>query len=192
MCDVASTESPGAERLPPWSVLGTERRAHAARVVALLEEWAAALGLDPAETDRWRAVGWLHDALRDADPETLRPELPPGLRDLPGPLCHGPAAAARLRAGGCDDEELLDAVAWHTLGCARFGTLGRALYLADFLDPGRTFLDEWRAALRARMPAELDDVLVEVAASRLRHLIASGCRIRPETHAFWNAIARGC
>jgi HD superfamily phosphohydrolase YqeK len=190
MCDAASTDAAAAGRLPAWSVAGPERRAHSARVAALLVEWAGSLRLDAAETARWRAAGWLHDALRDADPGALRHALPVSLRDLPHPLLHGPAAAARLRAGGCDDEELLDAIAWHTLGCERFGRLGKALYLADFLEPGRSFAVAERAALRARMPAAADAVLRDVLRSRMRHLLDGGGTIRVETLEFWNSIAR--
>src|SRR5690606_16072758 len=140
---------------------------------------------------RWRAAAWLHDALRDAAPIGLRLLVPEWARDLPDPLLHGPAAAARLAADGVDDQEVLDAVAYHTIGHPSLGRLGRAVYLADFLEPGRTFEPEWRASLRARMPDAFDDVLREVVAARIAHLLQTGRRVRPETVAFWNAIAGG-
>jgi HD superfamily phosphohydrolase YqeK len=83
---------------------------------------------------------------------------------------HGPAAAERLREEGVADEELLAAVAYHTIGDPSFGQLGRALYAADFLEPGRTFRAEWRAELRERVPAELDAVVLEVARARVAHV----------------------
>ena len=75
-------------RLPSWSQVKPKRREHMGRVAALLREWAAALDLPPAEVARWTAAGWLHDALRDADPEELRPLVPPAYRDLPGNVPH--------------------------------------------------------------------------------------------------------
>lgn len=176
--------------LPSWAVAGPERREHMARVAALMDEWAARLGLPAAERVRWRAAGWLHDALRDADPGALR-ALVPDLADLPDPLLHGPAAAARLAAEGVEDRELTEAVAYHTLGHPGLGRLGRALYLADFLEPGRTFEPVWRASLRARLPEALDAVLIEVAAARLGYLIRTRRAIRPETFAFWNSLVAG-
>lgn len=175
-------------RLPEWAVASHERREHIARVAALMDEWGRSLGLGPSEAARWRAAGWLHDSLRDADPEEIRGWLPPDLLDLPGPLVHGPAAAARLESDGVDDMALLDAVRWHTLGHPRLGRLGRALYLADFLDPGRRNTPGWRASLRERVPAELEEVLVDVLAARLRHLADGRRSIRPETLGFWNAL----
>jgi 2-amino-4-hydroxy-6-hydroxymethyldihydropteridine diphosphokinase len=150
-----------------------------------------ALGLSDAERRRWQAAGWLHDALRDADVASLRALVPAEFRDLPGPLLHGPAAAARLRAEGVEDDELLDAITYHTVGHPRLGRLGRALYLADALEPGRTFDPAWTAALRARLPREFDAVLVEVVAQRLGHLIAQRRRLRPESIEFWNTLVPG-
>lgn len=186
----ALIENAASGVLPSWSVAGPERREHMARVAALMDEWAARLGLPAPERVRWRAAGWLHDALRDADPGTLR-ALVPDPADLPDPLLHGPAAAARLAAEGVTDRELTEAVAYHTLGHPGLGRLGRALYLADFLEPGRTFEPVWRASLRARLPEALDAVLIEVAAARLGHLIRAGRAIRPETFAFWNSLVAG-
>jgi 2-amino-4-hydroxy-6-hydroxymethyldihydropteridine diphosphokinase len=140
------------------------------------------MGLPADEVARWSAAGYLHVALRDAPPDELRPAVPADFRDLPGKLLHGPAAAERL-AGEADDE-LLDAIRCHTLGCPRFGTLGRALYLADFLEPGRTFSPEWTESLRRRMPHEMDAVLREVVEARIGHVEENGGTLHPETKAF--------
>lgn len=178
-----------AGRLPSWAVVRPERRAHIERVAALMDAWALALRLDESERARWRAAAWLHDALRDATDEELRPLVDPSLRLLPTPLLHGPAVARRLADEGVDDEALLLAVAYHTLGSARFDRLGRMLYAADYLEPGRTFRAEDRAAQRARMPHALDDVLASIVRARLIHLLDLRRPIRSETLEFWNALA---
>jgi HD superfamily phosphohydrolase YqeK len=174
--------------LPEWACAGPRRREHMARVAALLGAWTEALKLEPCDRDRWLAAGWLHDALRDAPGEELRPEVPPDLRDLPAAILHGPAAAERLRDDA--DEELLQAVRYHTIGHPSLRDLGRSLYLADFLEPGRDFEVSWRAELAARMPTEMEDVLLDVLSARIRHLIDARKPIRPETAAFWSASAR--
>jgi 2-amino-4-hydroxy-6-hydroxymethyldihydropteridine diphosphokinase len=157
------------------------------RVAALMRQWAGSLGLCPDDVARWAAAAWLHDSLRDADPDELRPLVPEELRELKGKLLHGPAAAERL--AGHADLELREAVRWHTLGSPRWGLLGRALYLADFLEPGRTFAPEWTESLRRRMPEEMDAVLREVVRSRVAHVSASGATLHPETRAFHDALA---
>jgi HD superfamily phosphohydrolase YqeK len=158
-----------------------------ARVAELLDTWSTRLGHDEVERLRWRAAGYLHDALRDAPADQLRARLS-GTEPFPDALLHGPAAAELLREEGVDDEELLAAVAYHTIGDPALGRLGRALYAADFLEPGRTFLPELRADLRKRAPDELDFVVMEVARERLRNLVQRGLLLHRRTVAFWNAL----
>jgi 2-amino-4-hydroxy-6-hydroxymethyldihydropteridine diphosphokinase len=176
-------------RLPSWAEASEARRAHMARVAALMGEWSEDLGLPEVERQRWLAAAWLHDALRDAEPDTLRSRVPPTMQGFPGPLLHGPAVAERLRMEGVHDGELLLALAYHTLGHPGLGRLGQALYAADFLEPGRDLLNDWRGALRAKMPEELDAVVRELVAARIVHLVERGSPMRPETVAFWNRLA---
>lgn len=182
-------ESAAQGILPDWAEVKLKRRAHIERVAVLIGEWGTALALPPHERQRWLAAAWLHDALRDARPESLRPLVAEEFGDWPVPLLHGPAAAARLKADGVGDQELLRAVAYHTVGHPEFDTCGRVLYLADFLEPGRTFDPVGRAVLRARMPHEIPAVLCDVLRSRMAHLISSRKKIRRETVSFWNSVA---
>jgi len=179
-----------ADGLPDWAIAGPERRAHVERVVALLDEWAVALGMSDDDRRRLRAAGWLHDSLRNASDDVLRPMVAPELRDLPRKLLHGPAAAARLRELGMTDREVLRAVSFHTVGHPELGIIGRLLYLADYLEPGRPFDEEHRAGLRARMPHDWRSVLRTVVSSRVKHLLDSGNAIRPETMGYWNSVVR--
>lgn len=158
------------------------------RVRALMRAWAQDLGLPPREVDRWAAAGLLHDALREAEPESLRPLLAGALAALPGPVLHGPAAAQRLAAEGVADASLIRAVAFHTLGHPEFDALGMALSAADFLEPGRTSLAELRDPLRNRMPGELRKVIREIMAARLRHLLARGQPVSDFSIHCWNAL----
>lgn len=173
--------------LPEWADAELERRAHMARVADLLDSWAEQLGLEDEDRVRWRATGYLHDALRDAPPTSLR-RLVPDRDGVPDGLLHGPAAAERLRTDGVTDEELLAAIEFHTTGDATLGRLGRALYAADFLEPGRTFSDEWRGELRSRAPADLDEVVLEVARARVAHHRARRQAPHPASLAFLNEL----
>lgn len=159
-----------------------------ARVAELMRSWATRMGLDDEEIQRWTAAGWLHDALRDGDPEDMRPLVSPEERDLPGDILHGPAAALRLE--GHASSALITAVRYHTLGHPSLDRLGRALYLADFLEPGRSFLPEWRAERRDRVPDDLDGVLADVVEVRIRRLLDRKMPIRGETAAFWSHVVR--
>lgn len=176
-------------RLPAWACASDQRRAHMDRVAGLLGRWAGARGLGETDVARWRAAGQLHDVLRDAPPDDLRPRVPPALAHLPGPVLHGPAAAEALRVAGVRDGPLLRAVAWHTLGHPRFDDLGRAVYAADFLEPGRDLRNEWRAGLRDRMPRELDAVVREILAARIAHQVGRDGPLQPWTVDLWNVLA---
>lgn len=172
-------------RLPGWARVAPDRRRHLERVARAMGAWADRLDLPRDDTIRWRAAGLFHDALKDAHPDELR-----DLADVdwPLPLLHGPAVAARLRAEGVRDAELLRALSHHSVGHTSFATLGKLLYLADFLDPGREFERGRRGELRRRVPDELDAVLVEVVALRLGHLLDRRQVIVSETLDFWNHL----
>lgn len=170
--------------LPPWAEVDEGRRAHIARVTALLDQWAAAMRLPPDEALAWHDAGRWHDVLRDADPEGLHQ---PGDDGIPPGMRHGPAAAARLRREGEVRESVLEAIAWHTVGCAGWGRVGRALYMADYLEPGRAFEREERACLAAQVPNDFDGTFREVVRRRLIWVLRDGHRLHPNTVALWNA-----
>jgi len=164
--------------LPPWAQVSPQRQAHIERVVVLLDEWAKAMDVPARERERWLRAGWLHDALRDAP-----------LRDR---LAHGPAAADRAAAEGERDRGVLDAVRHHTLGYAGWDEVGRMLYLADFLEPGReaSGARSDRAELAARVPQDRDGVLREIARRRLEWVLRSDWPLPVETVAFWNSVVK--
>ncbi len=176
--------------LPGWTEATAERRAHMARVAALMDRWANALGLDDTERLRWRAAGWLHDVLRDAEPETLRHEAPGPFQALPGSFLHGPVTAARLQAEGLVDDEVLNAIRYHTLGDAELDRLGLALIAADYLEPGRRTRLRWRARLRAAFPAAPERVVRDVVRDKLRRTLEREHPIRSEMVAMYNRLVR--
>lgn len=179
-------EAAGREgKLPEWAVCSERRRDHVGRVRDLIGEWAAELDVAETERVRWKAAAVLHDALRDAPPETLRDEVE---GDWPDPVLHAPACAERLRGKGVEDEELLHAITYHPLGHPAFGDLGGYLYLADFLDPGRGFLTGARKRLRAIVPTETDEALRSVIALRLARRLEVRGTIRSETVTWWNEL----
>lgn len=160
--------------LPPWAQVSADRRAHIERVVALLETWAKAMHVDAHERDRWLRAGWLHDALRDAP--------------FKDPFAHGPAAADRAATMGEKDTGVLNAVRFHTVGSPDWDDVGRMLYLADFLEPGRDS-DAERERLSRWVPTQRDAVLREVVRRRIDWVLRSGWPLPAATVAFWNTIA---
>ena len=172
--------------LPRWAAVSERRRAHIARVTALLDRWAEALALPDDERRAWHDAGRLHDALRDAPEAELRALS--GDPASPVEMLHGPAAAARLAAEGEARSSLLDAVRWHTIGHAGWDRVGRALFMADFLEPGRSFERPGRRFLADMVPHDFDGAFRQVLRSRLEWTIREGKSIFPETVHLWNAV----
>jgi 2-amino-4-hydroxy-6-hydroxymethyldihydropteridine diphosphokinase len=188
---VAWTEAPSggggpAVVLPAWAEVSERRRAHIERVTALLDRWAAALDLPPAERRAWHDAGLLHDALRDAPEPVLRALA--GDAEAPVEMLHGPAAAERLAAEGERRTSVLEAVRWHTIGHAGWDRVGRALFMADFLEPGRSFDRAGRRFLADMVPHDFDGAFRQVLRSRLEWTIREGKSLFPGTVHLWNAV----
>jgi HD superfamily phosphohydrolase YqeK len=173
-------------QLPAWAQVSDRRRAHIARVTALLDQWAAQLPLDGAERQAWHDVGRLHDALRDAPEAELRHLS--GDDRSPVELLHGPAVARRLRDEGEARADVLDAIAWHTLGSPTWGRVGRALFMADYLEPGRNFSRAERAFLAAQVPHDFDAVFREVLRHRLLWSVREDKALYAQTIELWNQV----
>ena len=160
--------------LPPWARVGRRRRAHIRRVARLLEQWAVEMGVSDRERNRWLRAAWLHDALKDAR--------------LANGTTHGPAAADRAARDGESDGGVLDAVRYHSLGYAGWDQVGRMLYLADNLEPGRRGSPKRRAKLVKRVPRDPAGVLKEIVAQQMRASLKSGRPVDPRTLEFWNSV----
>lgn len=171
--------------LPGWAIVTPKRLAHIARVTALLESWADAMRIGADERQAWHDAGRWHDALRDADEATLRALVPHA--EYTTPMLHGPAAAVRLAQDGEQRRDVLEAVHYHTVGSAVWARTGQALYMADYLEPGRSFAREERAALAARVPGDFAQVFTAVVRHRIEWALREGKALYPECVAMWNA-----
>jgi HD superfamily phosphohydrolase YqeK len=173
--------------LPRWSQVSEKRRAHIARVTALLEQWARAMNIPAAERAAWIDAGRFHDALKDAPESELR-ELAGDVAYEPEML-HGPAAASQLERDGEARVSVLHAVRYHTVGYLDWDRTGHALYMADFLEPGRKFSRRDRAFLADQVPHDFDGVFRQVVRGRLEWSLHEGHSLFPETVSLWNAVS---
>lgn len=171
-------------QLPPWAQVSDKRRAHIDRVVGLLAHWAERLALPQDEASRWLSAGVLHDALRDAPEPMLRTLSGDGTSGVN--YLHGPAAAVRAEQDGERRQDVLDAVRFHTVGSSQWQRTGKALYLADFLEPGRGFLIAERRYLASQVPHDFEGAFRQCVRMRIEWSLMQDGELFPETIALWN------
>jgi len=172
--------------MPAWAQITEKRRAHVEGVAWLLSQWADAMAVPEHERARWLRSAALHDAVKDA-PRALLRELAPEAWGI-DKLRHGPAAAVLAARHGETDRGVLDAVHYHSVGFAGWDRVGRLLYLADYLEPGRSHGGAAGEAWRKRVPMDAQGVLCEVTRERLDYLRERGRSVLQETREFWESL----
>ncbi|MFC5405177.1 bis(5'-nucleosyl)-tetraphosphatase (symmetrical) YqeK [Cohnella soli] len=87
---------------------------------------------------------------------------------------------------GIADEEVLDAIRYHTSGREGMTLLDKIVCLADYIEPGRDFpgVDD----IRKLAESSLEEALVEAFGSTIKVLVKRGKRIFPETVAARNDL----
>lgn len=170
--------------------LSAEDWQHSLRTAAVAVELAERFGVD---TSKARLAGLLHDYARGI-PKGDLVGVATGLgievddveRQYPY-LLHAEIGAKLARAElGIVDEEVLAAVANHTIGRAEMSSLEKIVYLADMIEPSREFerIDE----VRALASKNLDDAFRLGYALSLLHLVERGKLIHPRTADVWNRL----
>ena len=119
--------------------LSNKTYAHCVSVARTMLTMAEKVGISPEQAV---TAGLLHDLCKAMKPDELAAAaMEYGItEDLDRPnLLHGPVAAEECRRTlGVRDEDVLDAIRWHTTGRAGWSRVGQAIYLADFSEPLRT------------------------------------------------------
>ncbi|MDX2177748.1 MAG: bis(5'-nucleosyl)-tetraphosphatase (symmetrical) YqeK [Candidatus Sumerlaeia bacterium] len=138
--------------------------------------------------DRVCAAALLHDFCKDVDEEDLIEALRearvfrPSAEDWKYPSMWHALAAAECAPGrfGVEDREVLEAVAWHTTGNAPVGKVALALYVADYIEPTRSFpgVEELRRELLS-MP--LEDAARTAATHKIEQISRKGKALHSRT-----------
>jgi nicotinate-nucleotide adenylyltransferase len=178
-----------------------ERQVDPARFKHTLGTWKLARALAArynAPLDKVDTAALLHDAGKGLSKEAMvryvkrhnvpvpdREEL---IRHSPA-LLHGYVSAHIARSQfHIKDREVLDAIAFHTLGDARMSMVAKVIYLADAASPDRRypgFMD-----IRARGMRDLDAALVMAMENKLFHVIKWRKWIAPKALETWNAYLK--
>jgi predicted HD superfamily hydrolase involved in NAD metabolism len=95
-------------------------------------------------------------------------------------LLHGAIGAyISEKEIGIGDTEILDAIRYHTTGRPDMTVLDKLIYLADFIEPGRSFpgVDE----IRKLSMIDLNEAVIAALESTIEHLNRSGKKVHSST-----------
>ncbi|MBO4242956.1 MAG: bis(5'-nucleosyl)-tetraphosphatase (symmetrical) YqeK [Clostridiales bacterium] len=165
-----------------YPVLGEKRLLHTLNTGLLSAVYAGRFGADP---DKALIAGTLHDCAKEIDikeQKKMAMERCPELA-VDEKLYHSPAGA--VFAGelmGIDDEEILNAITFHTTGKADMTTLEKIVFLADKLEPSRTYTD--LTLMRKLAETDLDASLMLCVRAVKNKFDAKGREIHPYTFEF--------
>lgn len=105
-------------------------------------------------------------------------------------VLHAPVSAYLVEKDlGIVDQEVLEAIRYHTIGSPGMGTIARIIFLADFIEPNRKFT----AAARARDEYNwngLESAIIKVCEFNINYNISCGKLIHPNTILLRNAYLR--
>jgi len=173
------------------SRLGERALAHCTAVADTARAIAGSYGVDP---DMAQAAGLLHDWSREMTAEELLSAAEThGIEttavDVAVPyLLHAKTGAIEIRKAFPDlPEEVVRSVELHTMGATEMSDLDRVVYIADMIEPTRTFsgVDDLREAVGE---VELSELFVRAYARSVIHLLKKRRRIHPETVEVWNTL----
>ncbi|MBS4031029.1 MAG: bis(5'-nucleosyl)-tetraphosphatase (symmetrical) YqeK [Clostridiales bacterium] len=160
---------------------------HCAGVAETAARLATQLNYDP---DRARLAGWLHDCAREWSPAQLLRfaqansiEVDKVSRCQPI-LLHGPVGALLAQNWGLHDYEILSAIRYHTLGYPGMSLLAQIVYIADKIEPGRSYPGVEQ--LRKKVSHNFDEGLIHSAAQSISYVLQKRQIIHPLTVTFYN------
>ena len=104
-------------------------------------------------------------------------------------LLHGPVGAELLRQiDGLDDDEIHEAVCWHSTAHTNIGNVAKAVFLADKMDPHKTHRFPNMPKVRELAMESLDAAIVQFLSDEMTSLIASGGLVHPASVKARNSL----
>ncbi|RFU71656.1 HD domain-containing protein [Peribacillus saganii] len=102
-------------------------------------------------------------------------------------LWHAPVGAFLVRTeAGINDQEILDAIAFHTSGRVDMPLLDKIVFLADYIEPGRNFPGV--AEVRETAKNSLDGAVIMALRNTIIFLMKKNQAVYPETFYAYNDL----
>lgn len=168
--------------------LSDYRYRHSVNVAAQARHLAELYGGDPQKAE---TAGILHDIMKDTDPqEQLRVMTESGIalsevEQSSHKLWHAISGAAFVRTQlGITDEDILNAIRYHTTGRAGMSVLERIVFIADFTSAEREF--DGADKLKKLVEKDLREAILAGLTFTIRDLAGRGKTIHPDAIAAYN------
>jgi len=102
-------------------------------------------------------------------------------------LVHGEVGAALVcKELGLCDEDVLNAIRYHTYGRVNMSDLEKVIYIADAIEPGRDY--DGVEELRVLATQDLDKALRRAVSDSIQFVVQKGHMLHLNTIELWNAI----
>jgi predicted HD superfamily hydrolase involved in NAD metabolism len=171
-------------------ILGDYRYKHSLCVADSALELAKKYGVDPHKAQK---AALLHDLMKDTGQEELLcffEELEISLNEddrLNPQIWHGMAAAFYLRDKlGIEDEDIFNAVYYHTTGRAGMSPLEKVIFVADYISDDRKYPD--LGQMRKLAKVDLDRAIIYALAFQIGRLAGERGLIHPNSLECYNEL----
>ena len=172
--------------------LSKHRYEHTLETAKLARKLAIRYDVDPIKAE---FAGLCHDFAKEIDRESMLKHIEtftvyfdPCIQKNPN-LAHGEVGAELLKKYfDIEDEEILDAIRWHTYGNKNMSTLSKIIYVADIIEPSRNF--EGINKLRHLAYEDLDQAMIAYYELNNSYLKESKNSVHSYTHEMIDHITR--
>lgn len=167
--------------------LTDQRYEHTLGVMQTSIDLAKKYGADPAKAELAAifhdyAKYWPLDEMREI---ITKQQMPGELLQFHSELWHAPVGAyLTKKLHGISDEEVLSAIRYHTTGRAKMTLLEKIVFLADYIEPGRSFPGVER--VREIAESNLEEAILAALRNTITYLVKKGASIYPDTFYAYN------
>lgn len=164
-------------------ILTPKRYSHSLNVMNTAVQLARIYGADEKKA---AVAGLLHDCARDirggkvfdlCDSYSIHVD---SICKVQPELLHGPLGAKLVEDEyGVTDKEVQRAIHYHTTGCEDMNLLEKVVFIADYIEPGRSF--NGVDAIRKQAYADMDGAIIQALDSTIRFVLSKGNLVHPDT-----------
>lgn len=163
-----------------------------------VEYTAAALAMRyGCDIQEARIAGLLHDCAKCLTDEKRlsicrKHDIPVTAVERKNPfLLHAKVGAYLARKKyGVKNQDILNAIRSHTTGRQNMSTLEKIIFVADYIEPGRTHAPANLAEIRKLAFVDLDKTLLRILEETLNYLKTSNGDIDPMTEETWRSYQK--